>query len=356
MIRIRSLVGCALLLTSPWAVTHAKQDAGRLDDTQTPVLTVTASGDPVEKSYRRMMRGIELFEKRRAMAPSAHLRFKVLPRRKDVDASRVSVEIVGDTVAVPLPIAADSTFVLERIPKAWEEDSTVQANRKTLTMTWRAEIRTPGVPAGMRRLGDLRLECAVGMEAGLVSNVPSAPGAEHCNEPKPRYFFFAERPLFSVSLVSGSRKQTLPVDMMYANALHQPMSRRELARCDCEVLLDRAYYLPLGDTSWPDDTLLEYEYMDERPVARIASVDDPATKNAVAAVAIGKSTRADVILSLGRSPTLRFESGFEVWAYRFEDLRTSSTAQPRQTELAILFAPSGIATKTRIVRAVTEEK
>ena len=37
-------------------------------------------------------------------------------------------------------------------------------------MTWRTEIRTPGLPPNTRRLGDLRLECHVGMEAGLVSN------------------------------------------------------------------------------------------------------------------------------------------------------------------------------------------
>jgi hypothetical protein len=36
-----------------------------------------------------------------------------------------------------------------------------------------------------------------------------------------------------------------------------------LPYCDCEVLVDRTYYLPLGDTSWPDDTLVEFEYMDD---------------------------------------------------------------------------------------------
>ena len=32
--------------------------------------------------------------------------------------------------------------------------------------------------------------------------------------------------------------------------------------CDCEVLVDRTYVLPLGDLSWPDDTRVEFEYMD----------------------------------------------------------------------------------------------
>jgi hypothetical protein len=30
------------------------------------------------------------------------------------------------------------------------------------------------------------------------------------------------------------------------------------------VLVDRAYFMPLGDSSWPDDTRVEFEYMDGR--------------------------------------------------------------------------------------------
>jgi hypothetical protein len=41
------------------------------------------------------------------------------------------------------------------------------------------------------------------------------------------------------------------------------MMSGDLRYCDCAVLLDRAYYAPLGDRSWPDDTLLELEYMDD---------------------------------------------------------------------------------------------
>jgi hypothetical protein len=37
----------------------------------------------------------------------------------------------------------------------------------------------------------------------------------------------------------------------------------DLQYCDCASLLDRAYYAPLGDRSWPDDTLLYLEYMDD---------------------------------------------------------------------------------------------
>jgi hypothetical protein len=28
-------------------------------------------------------------------------------------------------------------------------------------------------------------------------------------------------------------------------------------------LLDRTYYVPIWDKGWPDDTLVEFEYMDD---------------------------------------------------------------------------------------------
>jgi len=342
------LVGTFLLTSVCTATAYAQRTADGAKGAGVPVLTVIAPGDPVEKSYRRMIRGMDLFEAHHGLAPGASLRFKLLPRRKNIRVERIDLEIVGETLSMPVQVAEDSTFTLERISKAWEEDASVQANRKALTLTWRADIRTPGVPAGARRLGDLRLECAVGLEAGLVSNVSGAPGPEHCNEPRSRYFFFAERPLFSVTLVSGARRLTLPVEMMYANALDHPISKRELAHCDCEVLLDRAYYLPLGDASWPDDTLVEYEYMDDRPAARSAEDANAAAKGAFETVALGRSGKRDVIDALGRAAALRFDNGFEVWAYRYDDPKAADKEKPRQTELAILFAPSGIATKIRV--------
>ena len=32
------------------------------------------------------------------------------------------------------------------------------------------------------------------------------------------------------------------------------------------VVLDRTYYVPLWDASWPDDTLVEFTYMVDEPV------------------------------------------------------------------------------------------
>ena len=140
-------------------------------------------------------------------------------------------------------------------------------------MTWRAEVRTPGLPAGTRRLGDLRLECRVGMEAGLYSNSPSfitrifselSTTPAYCSSEGNRYLFFADRPIFGVTLESGSRREMLPAARLWAGAIDETDLARELPYCDCEVLLDRTYFLPLADAGWPDDTRVVFDYMEDR--------------------------------------------------------------------------------------------
>ena len=238
----------------------------------TDAVTITALRTPVDKSYRRMVAGMELFAKRRHLAPAASLRFKLLPRHRGTRMDDIELEIVGDSFALPLEVAPDHTFVLQRHVAGLKEKASVRPNRKAGTMTWRAEIRTPGLPPNTRRLGDLRLECEVGMEAGLISNHrPLLFGLidellrerpEYCHRAAPRYLFFADRPLWSVTMVAGARREVLPVDRLYGGASRDPEWKEDLPYCDCEVLMDRAYFLPLGDRSWPDDTLVQFEYMD----------------------------------------------------------------------------------------------
>jgi len=254
-----ALVALALACTPAWANPDAVE--------------VTATRDPVDKSYRRMLRGMDLFEEMRGLAPAAVLRYKLLPRRRDVNMDGITLEIVGDIDRIPVPLAKDRSFTLERNQKALDEAASVMPDRKAGSLTWRTDIRTPGLPPGTRRLGDLRLECHVGMEADLVSNTRAVAGLVSnpvlramgfCNSGgRGGYYFFAERALFAVTMVAGSRREVLPVSALYAGAIHDPLSESDLSHCDCQVLLDRTYFLPLGDRSWPDDTLIEFDYMVE---------------------------------------------------------------------------------------------
>jgi len=265
----RLALHCALASACVCAVAQERKPA-----TVLPPVTITAAArDPVEKSYRDMIRGMDLFERQRPrMAPDATLRFKLLPRKAGTNMDRILLEVVGGSFAYPVPIAPDHTFTLRRDAKALQEDAVVSPDRRRLTLTWRTDIRTPGLPPGSRRLGDLRLECQVGLEAGLVSNTNPilariaglfTDPKGYCDRKDAKYLFFADRPLFSVALKAGTRREILPIDQLYAEASDDPGLKYDLPYCDCEVLVDRTYFLPLGDRSWPDDTLVEFEYMDD---------------------------------------------------------------------------------------------
>ncbi len=62
-------------------------------------------------------------------------------------------------------------------------------------------------------------------------------------------------------------------------------------------------------------------------------------------ITIGKSTQADVSAALGEAIAITFDSGYDVWVYRWAGSEPTTRAA---TELVVLFAPSGVATKVRI--------
>lgn len=302
-------------------------------------IVIKAVRDPVDKSYRKMVKGMDLFEEKRALAPKATLRYKLLPRKRDTDMRDILVQIVGDSVLIPVNVAADRTFTLPRDGKALREDASVRSDRRVDTMTWRADVRTPGLGADVRRLGDLRLECLVGVEAGLISQYPSFIDrlvnflADFCNQGDVApYLFFAERPLLGVTMEAGERRQVLSVGHLYAGIPHGRTPKEIRRYCDCEVLLDRAYLLPLGDRSWPDDTRVSFEYMDAAPA------------NGPYAMFTG-SSKADVRAAFGEGTAIRFDNGYEVWSYDF-----GPPQKPRhlRDELVVLFSPSGVVSNTRL--------
>jgi hypothetical protein len=234
-----------------------------------PTVTVTHTRDPVDKSYRKMIGGMDRFARDHALAPQATLRFHLLPRDPAVDMRGITLRVLGDRIALPVEVAPDNTFVLPRNEQALREDAAVVANRKTTSMTWRALVTTPGLPPGTRRLGDLRLECLVGVEAGLISNSSPLFGwidtalntpDKVCNSPDGNFLFFSDRPIFGVTLQAGNRTEALPFRLLYAGG---EQTREMLPFCDCQVLLDRTYYAPIWDRSWPDDTLVTFDTMDE---------------------------------------------------------------------------------------------
>jgi hypothetical protein len=302
-----------------------------------PKVTVTAARDPVDKSYRKMVAGMDRFERDHALAPRASLRFQLLPRLPTTRLDGITLRVLGDTTALPVAVAPDHTFTLERNARALDEDAALIASRKTATLTWRAQVRSPDVPPGMRRLGDLRLECLVGVEAGLLSNNSRlfawlgevlTDADRVCSSPDGNYLLFAERPLFGVMLRDGAREAALPLAALYAGGTQTPST---LPFCDCQVLLDRSYYAPIWDRSWSDDTLLAFDYID----------DPPGPGN----VGIAEDHRSIEQMRARLGPAaqvISFDSGYQVWRYRYP------AAQQGHAEFVILFGPDGMVRKARL--------
>lgn len=78
-------------------------------------------------------------------------------------------------------------------------------------------------------------------------------------------------------------------------------------------------------------------------------------------VAIGKSTKADVVAALGSTKSISFDSGYEVWVYKVPVQGNYSAGMREMMEHAllgrgvlgnaeyvVLFDPAGIVAKTRL--------
>lgn len=63
-----------------------------------------------------------------------------------------------------------------------------------------------------------------------------------------------------------------------------------------------------------------------------------------ARVSPGKSTKADVLAALGKTTTIAFDSGYEIWVYHVKD---EARRDAGAAEYVVLFSPSGVVAKTR---------
>lgn len=230
----------SLLLAS--SITFA-QDVPPADVEVPQVVEVAGVKNPELKSYLRMLKGVDAFEEHRKYAPAAIMKFKLVSAIPSEAIDGVTLRIAGDSTSENVPVESDGTFVLPRIQAAIDDKADLVSNKKKSTLRWRGDIHTPGVPANARRLGDLRMECEIGWAVNkedlsfLVRNgLALIGGACHTMNVQLRY----QAPLnaTSVTLVSGERRLPLPFFPKTKNVFSPPLS----------------------DTSWDDESLIEYQF------------------------------------------------------------------------------------------------
>jgi hypothetical protein len=228
-------------------------------ENEVQAVVVEGTHDPLRHPYRAMWEGLDAFEKYHQLAPEASLRFRVA-KNSDlneyaINTDGLSVRIAGNDTSMTLPIASDGTFSLPRNQAAFDENADLMLNKKAQLYNGSPDVRTPGIAANMRRLGDLRLECRVGEAIAkkemnffqrTAINVLVL-GNDLCEISKKNFGYSLAAPgrLASATIVSGDRRQVLP-------------SRRY----DFDV--------PVGDKSWPDDALIEFEFAGPPSVEQFA--------------------------------------------------------------------------------------
>ena len=222
---------------------------------------VNAMRNPEVRKYQVILAGLDAFDDFHRMAPKAdRLHFRLEPRGKDDSAApALAVRLVGDDgFKLPLPLGADGRFTVPRSEEAEDANSELELNRKRNLYRIAADVRTPGLAPNQRRLGDLRLECRV-MVAMAKEEIPflvkalvnslllTTDWCSYFDDKKNATFGFrADKPLAEAVLVEGNRSALLRSS-------------------------GRGYSVPLGDSAWSDDAVIELTYAEVQDAPRTAT-------------------------------------------------------------------------------------
>jgi hypothetical protein len=213
--------------------------------TDVPKVEVDSIRNPDMRSYRSVWAGLDAFDEHHALAPAAPLRFRIL--RADgtpaTAADGLALRLASDDASRPVTVGADGLLSIERDKAAYDADAAFILNQKKGRFSAVAEIRTPGLPENVRRLGDLRLECRVMVaiaKDGLNFVTRAAIntlmlGSDWCGKKDMNLSFPVERALDSARLSHGGRSIAL-------------------------TLHGKSYMAPVGNRNWPDDALVELTY------------------------------------------------------------------------------------------------
>lgn len=245
----RAALATGLLCGSQAASAGTQADAPAEAPAETgQSIHINSIRNPELKSYRVMAAGLDAFDDYHALAPGAReVRFKLVAgSRAPADAMQdLALRIAGNETSIALPLAADGSFTLPRSAQADSEDADLVTNKKKGNYRWQPSIHSDGVPAGMRRLGDLRLQCQVTIAIAkkeipfwirtLVGTLLRT--TDWCASEQLKMHTRSDQAIASATLLDGERRIALKVEKE-----------------------GRAFLSPIGDTRYGDDTLIELLY------------------------------------------------------------------------------------------------
>ncbi len=237
----------AIMLASLCLTLSASAEDGEPEDKSQVVIKGIRS--PELKTYRVMAAGLDAFDDRHELAPNAtELRFRLRARRDSADMDGLALRLAGEETSIPLPLAADHSFTLPRDPQAARDNAELILNKPKGGYRWQPEIHSAGVPDGMRRLGDLRLECVVLVAVakkeigllltGFINSLLLT--SDWCSHEKLHMTTTVVRQLRSATLIHGEER--IAIELADHGLGFRP---------------------PLRDRQYGDDTLIELQYEEE---------------------------------------------------------------------------------------------
>jgi hypothetical protein len=314
------------------------------------------------KTLAQIFKAQDLFHKHHHFAPQAALTYRVYARQSADDLARADLGLLHQEGRTPVQLDEQQSFVADPAWRVLDPEIEIRSRLADGRVTWRPDIHTPGWPEGERRLGDLRLQCRVAFASGLARTDPAwirvlgrlfGAADEDCAKPDWSPSNFAERAIFSVTLVHAERRLRLNQRNLHG------LFDDEGADYDWGFLLrDRMFRLPLGDLSWPDDTRVVFEYMDSADPSASNGLQNSNHRFAEAARVLqpGVSGAEEIGALMGKTrvKVLRFQSGMQIWRYWQAAPARAAAALPvsagapspmsdeRGTELVLLLNAEGL--------------
>ena len=236
----------ALLASSPAAAVPGVDEPAKIE--------VSTLRKPLLRKYEAVVAGLDAFDKHHALAPAVpepQFRIRLSSVAKTVLASpeQLRVRLEGDRdFILPLALGAGNLFTVPRSQAALDTKAELVLNQKRRDYRIEPHVRTPGLPANVRRLGDLRLECKVTMAIAkeempllmvLAANslFMSRDWCTIFTEDKTLFSVTTAEPLSRATLQEGERRQALKVK-------------------------GNEFEVAIADVSWGDNALVTLEFGD----------------------------------------------------------------------------------------------
>lgn len=276
------------------------------------------------KTLGQLLAAEKIFNDERALAPQGDLKFKVFGRKDAEQWHAVDLGLLAREGRLPVTLDDQGRFAIDDAWRSLDRGTELRSRLQDGKVTWRADIRSPGSTPHRRRLGDLRLQCRASFFSGIArggvigSNVIAdvlKRVLNGCDSDNFGWSSFADASLFGIRLVHGDRAMQVSLNQM--GGLGDPPFLT-VGYDWTHALRERMYRLYLGDTDWPDDTLVEFEFAGDpqQPVDPVLLGASNRLADAARNLQPGTTSWAELKQRLGGGQgTIRHENGQRIVLY-----------------------------------------